>query len=110
MQIDAAAYQIHDARGAIEVPTHLPVVRASHGMCRQGPATFGALRDKITTDDPADVRCSASDTPRKPLPPAITIGPANCVVLILPRHAAVCGSESAASVLTGVMPSFFSAP
>src|ERR1700733_12325273 len=52
-----------------------PSVRASHFICRQPPDTFGTLRDRITTDLPNAIRCVASEIPRKPLPPAITIGP-----------------------------------
>ena len=54
-----------------------PSVRASQVTCRHGPLTGGGgLRDSRMIGVPALARWVASDMPRKPLPPAITTGPA----------------------------------
>jgi hypothetical protein len=51
-------------------------------QCCHGPLTGGGRRDKITTGQPAAAKCVANETPRNPLPPAMTIGP-RCEVLFM---------------------------
>src|SRR4051794_22864020 len=52
-----------------------PIVRASQGTCRHVPLTFGGVRERMTTEMPEDDKHDARETPRKPLPPAITTWP-----------------------------------
>ena len=72
--IDAASHQVDQPARAVELRRQSPDVRASQTTCRQGPEILGRCRDRTTTAYPELARCVASEMPKNPLPPAMTIG------------------------------------
>src|SRR4051812_26618631 len=62
---------------------HSPRVRASQLTCFQGPIGLGGCRESITIDFADAARCVASEIPRKPLPPAMIMGPGVSLLAIV---------------------------
>ena len=57
----------------------LQAIESGAGSADQRSVPRGGLRESTTTDQPLLVRCVASESPRKPLPPATTTRPrADC--------------------------------
>lgn len=52
---------------------HSPSVRASQAACLHGPLNWGGRRDSKTISFPRAARWLARESPRNPLPPAMTI-------------------------------------
>ncbi len=73
--IDASSCQVDQPDRTVQFPAPSPRVRASQLTCLQGPLGFGGCRESSTIDLPDAAKCVAREIPKKPLPPAITIGP-----------------------------------